>query len=343
MALFGKFFNKGKNIVSNVLKNNPTPDLKTISEDIIQKDISTFGKLPTQKIRDYGDPFEEKILKDTKYDKYLENASIFDDMVSDGHYSPISVTSGRETAYDAMVGGYQKPRPRDRVINQREASKQKNHFELEEDPLDIMSEAQIKDKDALNIMSDAQNSAEDSLLTSSSDSIKKQNGPNKSTITTTNNTSKAEKQIIGGPQGSSIETNKKTQNTYGLDQESFDELSSSQKYRLKRAYGEQEEATKAAQEWTEKVRDMDSKDWTKEYEEQQKAIIKRQQNAQEIYDKMVADPTTISPGVQDYILGNPKTTAGVLGGGALGYLALNLSSSRGQLTNQQLYGQEDLI
>lgn len=81
---------------------------------------------------------------------------------------------------------------------------------------------------------------------------------------------------------------------------------------------------------------------TSEQQKQLDAIDKKAGQIVKNWRDMKNNSTKINPGVSDYVLGNPHTTAGVLGSGTLGYLALQLSDSRGQMTNQQLYGQDDL-
>ena len=113
----------------------------------------------------------------------------------------------------------------------------------------------------------------------------------------------------------------------------YDKASGSQKWQ-----DEQIEKIKSA----EQPQNMSDEEWQKTQQEQINAVNKQADKMRNDWSTMQKDSTKINPGLSDYVLGNPHTTAGVLGGGALGYLALQLSDSRGQMTNQQLYGQDDL-
>jgi hypothetical protein len=73
-----------------------------------------------------------------------------------------------------------------------------------------------------------------------------------------------------------------------------------------------------------------------------KKLYEEAQRRKEAFDKIRTDPTEIHAGLKDYLAGNPHTLLTVGGGATMGYVALQLSDSRGQLTNQQLYGQDDL-
>lgn len=113
----------------------------------------------------------------------------------------------------------------------------------------------------------------------------------------------------------------------------YDKAAGSQKWR-----DEQIEKIKSA----EQPQNMTDEEWQKAQQKQIDAINKQADKMRNDWLTMQKDSTKINPGLSDYVLGNPHTTAGVLGGGTLGYLALQLSDSRGQMTNQQLYGQDDL-
>ena len=113
----------------------------------------------------------------------------------------------------------------------------------------------------------------------------------------------------------------------------YDRAAGSQKWR-----DEQIEKIKSA----EQPQNMTDEEWQKAQQKQIDAINKQADKMRNEWLTMQKDSTKINPGLSDYVLGNPHTTAGVLGGGTLGYLALQLSDSRGQMTNQQLYGQDDL-
>lgn len=113
----------------------------------------------------------------------------------------------------------------------------------------------------------------------------------------------------------------------------YDKAAGAQKWQ-----DEQIEKIKSA----EQPQNMSDEEWQKVQQEQINAINKQAGKMRSDWSTMQKDSTKISPGLSDYVLGNPHTTAGVLGGGTLGYLALQLSDSRGQMTNQQLYGQDDL-
>lgn len=116
-------------------------------------------------------------------------------------------------------------------------------------------------------------------------------------------------------------------------QKAYDKAAGSQKWQ-----DEQIEKIKSA----EKPQNMSDEEWQKAQQKQIDAINKQADKMRNDWLTMQKDSTKINPGLSDYVLGNPHTTAGVLGGGTLGYLALQLSDSRGQMTNQQLYGQDDL-
>lgn len=79
-----------------------------------------------------------------------------------------------------------------------------------------------------------------------------------------------------------------------------------------------------------------------QFEKMQKSINEMYDKQKSDFEAVQADPTKVKAHLSDYVLGNPHTSALVSGGATAGFLALQLSSSRGQLTNQQLYGQEDL-
>lgn len=113
----------------------------------------------------------------------------------------------------------------------------------------------------------------------------------------------------------------------------YDKAAGSQKWQ-----DEQIEKIKSA----EKPQNMSNEEWQKAQQEQINAINKQADKMRSDWSTMQKDSTKINLGLSDYVLGNPHTTAGILGGGTLGYLALQLSDSRGQMTNQQLYGQDDL-
>lgn len=113
----------------------------------------------------------------------------------------------------------------------------------------------------------------------------------------------------------------------------YDKAVGAQKWR-----DEQIEKIKSA----EQPQNMTDEEWQKAQQKQIDAINKQADKMRNDWLTMQKDSTKINPGLSDYVLGNPHTTAGVLGGGTLGYLALQLSDSRGQMTNQQLYGQDDL-
>lgn len=113
----------------------------------------------------------------------------------------------------------------------------------------------------------------------------------------------------------------------------YDKAAGSQKWR-----DEQIEKIKSA----EQPQNMTDEEWQKVQQKQIDAINKQADKMRNDWSTMQKDSTKINPGLSDYVLGNPHTTAGVLGGSTLGYLALQLSDSRGQMTNQQLYGQDDL-
>lgn len=66
------------------------------------------------------------------------------------------------------------------------------------------------------------------------------------------------------------------------------------------------------------------------------------QERRDLYNQLMEHPEDIKRNFGDYVRGNPHTLAGLGGGATMGYVALQLSDSRGQLTNQQLYGQDDL-
>ncbi len=116
-------------------------------------------------------------------------------------------------------------------------------------------------------------------------------------------------------------------------QKAYDRATGSQKWQ-----DEQIEKIKSA----EQPQNMSDEEWQKAQQKQIDAINKQADKMRNDWSTMQKDSTKINPGLSDYVLGNPHTTAGVLGGGTLGYLALQLSDSRGQMTNQQLYGQDDL-
>ena len=116
-------------------------------------------------------------------------------------------------------------------------------------------------------------------------------------------------------------------------QKAYDKAAGSQKWQ-----DEQIEKIKSA----EQPQNMSDEEWQKAQQEQINAVNKQADKMRNDWSTMQKDSTKINPGLSDYVLGNPHTTAGVLGGGTLGYLALQLSDSRGQMTNQQLYGQDDL-
>lgn len=113
----------------------------------------------------------------------------------------------------------------------------------------------------------------------------------------------------------------------------YDKATGSQKWQ-----DEQIEKIKSAKQ----PQNMSDEEWQKVQQKQIDAINKQADKMRNDWSTMQKDSTKINPGLSDYVLGNPHTTAGVLGGGTLGYLALQLSDSRGQMTNQQLYGQDDL-
>lgn len=113
----------------------------------------------------------------------------------------------------------------------------------------------------------------------------------------------------------------------------YDKAAGSQKWQ-----DEQIEKIKSA----EQPQNMTDEEWQKAQQKQIDAINKQADKMRNDWSTMQKDSTKINPGLSDYVLGNPHTTVGVLGGGTLGYLALQLSDSRGQMTNQQLYGQDDL-
>lgn len=113
----------------------------------------------------------------------------------------------------------------------------------------------------------------------------------------------------------------------------YDKATGSQKWQ-----DEQIEKIKSA----EQPQNMSDEEWQKAQQEQINAVNKQADKMRSDWSTVQKDSTKINPGLSDYVLGNPHTTAGILGGGTLGYLALQLSDSRGQMTNQQLYGQDDL-
>lgn len=116
-------------------------------------------------------------------------------------------------------------------------------------------------------------------------------------------------------------------------QKAYDRAAGSQKWQ-----DEQIEKIKNAKQ----PQNMSDEEWQKAQQKQIDAVNKQADKMRNDWSTMQKDSTKINPGLSDYVLGNPHTTAGVLGGGTLGYLALQLSDSRGQMTNQQLYGQNDL-
>lgn len=113
----------------------------------------------------------------------------------------------------------------------------------------------------------------------------------------------------------------------------YDRATGSQKWQ-----DEQIEKIKSA----EQPQNMSDEEWQKAQQKQIDAVNKQADKMRNDWSTMQKDSTKINPRLSDYVLGNPHTIAGVLGGGTLGYLALQLSDSRGQMTNQQLYGQDDL-
>ena len=66
------------------------------------------------------------------------------------------------------------------------------------------------------------------------------------------------------------------------------------------------------------------------------------QERRDLYDHLMTHPEDIKRNFGDYVRGNPHTLATIAGGATMGAVVLGLSDSRGQLTNQQLYGQDDL-
>ena len=87
---------------------------------------------------------------------------------------------------------------------------------------------------------------------------------------------------------------------------------------------------------------MTDEEWAKTYNPADKKLYEEAQRRKEAFDKIRTDPTEIHAGLKDYLAGNPHTLLTAGGGATMGYVALQLSDSRGQLTNQQLYGQDDL-
>ena len=79
-----------------------------------------------------------------------------------------------------------------------------------------------------------------------------------------------------------------------------------------------------------------------EWAKADKKLYEEAQRRKKAFDKIRTDPTAIHAGLKDYLAGNPHTLLTAGGGATMGYVALQLSDSRGQLTNQQLYGQDDL-
>lgn len=87
---------------------------------------------------------------------------------------------------------------------------------------------------------------------------------------------------------------------------------------------------------------MTDEEWAKTYNPADKKLYEEAQRRKEAFDKIRTNPTEIHAGLKDYLAGNPHTLLTAGGGATMGYVALQLSDSRGQLTNQQLYGQDDL-
>lgn len=105
-------------------------------------------------------------------------------------------------------------------------------------------------------------------------------------------------------------------------------------------------AYKNATEWGDKamaaLEKMKSSMSAEDYEKVQKEIQEKATQYQKDFEKMRADPSEIHAGFTDYVMGNPHASLTVGGGATMGAVVLGLSDSRGQLTNQQLYGQDDL-
>lgn len=91
-----------------------------------------------------------------------------------------------------------------------------------------------------------------------------------------------------------------------------------------------------------KPESMSEEAWAKQQNKQIVAINKQADQIRNNWSKMQNNADEITTNVSDYVLGNPHTMGTIAGAGTLGYLALQLSDSRGQMTNQQLYGQDDL-
>lgn len=91
-----------------------------------------------------------------------------------------------------------------------------------------------------------------------------------------------------------------------------------------------------------KPENMKAEDWEKQQQQRRDVVNKQAGQIINNWETMRGDSAKISPGVSDYVLGNPHAVATVGGVGTLGFLALQLSDSRGQMTNRQLYGQDDL-
>ena len=185
--------------------------------------------------------------------------------------------------------------------------------------------------------SEESSTGEEKSETTSKESTTGDDGPG----TQLTSTDKEQTTSEGSASGDDSNGDKKSDVPEDLQGDGFSVSAKRRRYGILKKQGESaDEDRKKALSLFEKNRSESMTD--EQFTKAQSVINKLYDQRKKEWEAIQADPSKVSAHFSDYVIGNPHTSAVVGGGAALGFLALQLSDSRGQLTNQQLYGQEDL-
>lgn len=327
----------------NVVQNNPYINLyKRQSAEEVQNEVQAAKNAEAKQA--------EIAVQDNPYINFYKRQSD-EDNLSEYHFggNPVPTYDRVDAIEEKIASDTQSTKS----SNERISEQKKEKAEQEEtDRINDFINRQEEDFSSLSSTSSESSANSSSGSTTEGTSTPEPDAPSSgSTATSTNSSGKKETGTTkfvssDDPRIGTMDSNG---NFYMPDDISGGGISAGAKqHAYQKAYDRAAGSQKWQDEQIEKIKNakqpqnMSDEEWQKAQQKQIDAVNKQADKMRNDWSTMQKDSTKINPGLSDYVLGNPHTTAGVLGGGTLGYLALQLSDSRGQMTNQQLYGQNDL-